>query len=1705
MSLGVIAHRYQFIEPLGEGGTGSVHRARDLADNRIVALKVLGLPADQSTARFLARSEFRILASQSHPGIVRVLDHGATDDGRCYLSMELLQGPDLKSFAAGEASRPGGLEASSSFARVVRQVLEALEHIHRRGLLHLDLKPANILVTRDADGEPLAKLIDFGLAGTASDSVSGTVEYLAPERLRGEPPDARSDLYSLGVSLHEALTGACPFRGATPAEVVRAHLESPVPAPGSLPDRYRSLVLHLLEKQPGKRPASARAALRELLGDEADARLPLPAFGSAFVGREDTLRALEAAARAAREGTPRSVLLRGPTGIGKSRLLRELEVRLQLADTPVALQAAGDGASAPAELLVRLVRRVGATMGTPAAALAGAAESADGAATLAGLDPVVIEGRRERLVQEAASWMLHAAAERPLVLLVDDAQQADSLSREALLGLLRAIEHVGGSRLTLVIAARADDAADQTWIDEILRTTRGFGSFSSWPLAGLSATDVERLLAQILGPIASADELARQLFEATGGNPCFIEESIKLLVRSGRLRPQAASWELAGGGALEVPRSVEEALDRGLTRFTGRDREVLDWAAVLDPPFTAEDLASLLPAAAGRLEAERALDRLALEEVLTREGQRYRFAHASGRAAVLRGLEPAALRRWHAAIAERLLASAAPDGPPVELLAHHLYSSDDPRRAREHLVRAGERAARIGALREAALHLSRALELTDGDRERFNLHLLLQDVHGLLGQRDEQRADLEALRSLAASLDAAARREVQAREGLYQEALGKKREALEHLERALASSQDDPRAEARLRVRSALLCFYLSDFDGGFARTAQALEAARALKDRAIEAECRQVAGLGRFLRGQYDEALAEMEQALAMRREEGEEHRAGALESNIGLIHLERGDLEAAEERFRASLKTLRGAGLRRGEAVNLLNLGLVHLELGKPERALDAIGSALRIRRELGDRRGEGADLGNLAAAWLQLGRPERAAPLITEALRLAREHQNQQSESANEHRLAQVELERGEGAKAIERLERAVDLAVKARLPAQELVARMVSSRAFLAQGQPVRAREQAEAALGIAVAGKMRRRIPGVRALHAAALLREGRLAEADAASRQAVAELERERGWSADSHLVWLERFHVLEKLGQERPAEEALRKAHVLLREKADAIQDDELRQGYLDGIPAHRELSLRHQELQARTRRESTRRERSFHEIARSIHSVLELDPLLDRLLELAIETTHAEKGLIALKEPGGDFTIRAARGMARESVEDAAEICRSAIADVAAGGGPVLTADAVNDERFRERRSIISFRIRTLMCVPMVVRDEIIGAVYVDGRGAASFDREDLEYLVSFAQLAAVAVENARLLEKLRAENIYLRQEVERRYRFENLIGSSPAMERLQRLLEKVAATHASVLVCGETGTGKEIVARSIHYASPRKGRPFVAVDCGALPESLLESELFGHRRGAFSGAVHDRVGLFEEADGGTIFLDEITNTSLDLQAKLLRVLQEGEVRRVGENPTRKVDVRVIVATNVDIRAAVEKGAFREDLYYRLNVVTIEVPPLRERREDIPELALHFLRRSCARHDKAITGFTEDAMAALTAAPWRGNVRELEHLVERAVILAERDRLDAPFLHSLLPPDARPPEAAAVVVAPPPPAGLPPAAAALASLTLEELDARWLDAERLYLQALVDGAGGNLAEAARRAQVRNRNTLISRLKRHGIVGKKG
>ncbi len=394
----------------------------------------------------------------------------------------------------------------------------------------------------------------------------------------------------------------------------------------------------------------------------------------------------------------------------------------------------------------------------------------------------------------------------------------------------------------------------------------------------------------------------------------------------------------------------------------------------------------------------------------------------------------------------------------------------------------------------------------------------------------------------------------------------------------------------------------------------------------------------------------------------------------------------------------------------------------------------------------------------------------------------------------------------------------------------------------------------------------------------------------------------------------------------------------------------------------------------------------------------------LLDELLDAVVEVTGADKGFLILFE-AGERIVRAARNLARETIEATVEsFSDSIIRQVVESRRPLVVEDAQHDTAWSEAASVVNLKLCSVMCAPLMQKGEVFGVIYLgNDRVASLFDERSLEVLTVFAAQASLLLQHALLLDALRRENVALKEAVSSR-QYGDLIGAGPGMREVYRRIERVAGTDISVLISGETGTGKEVVAREIHRRSPRADGPFVAVNCGAIPEALLESELFGHVRGSFTGATANRIGKFQAASGGTLFLDEIAEMPSALQVKLLRALQDRAVTRVGDANPEPVDIRVVAATNRVLEDEIRRGTFREDLYYRLNVVSIRLPPLRERMEDVPVFAKFFLQQYAREFGSRVRGFTPAALLALKKFGWPGTVRELENRVKKAVVLAEK-----------------------------------------------------------------------------------------------------
>ena len=466
-----------------------------------------------------------------------------------------------------------------------------------------------------------------------------------------------------------------------------------------------------------------------------------------------------------------------------------------------------------------------------------------------------------------------------------------------------------------------------------------------------------------------------------------------------------------------------------------------------------------------------------------------------------------------------------------------------------------------------------------------------------------------------------------------------------------------------------------------------------------------------------------------------------------------------------------------------------------------------------------------------------------------------------------------------------------------------------------------------------------------------------------------------------------------------------------------------------------------------------AARRERDnlkvFAGITRELVRETELLPLLRLIVDSAVSLVGGERGFLLLSDPSREarpsgeeapdvskMTVSVARSFDHSDIVVPRSRLSMGIArKVVESGKALLSLDAISDERFEGMASVEDLRIRSVMCLPIVIDSRVEGVLYVDNRlQFGAFDQNDLELAELFAAQASIAIRNAKLLADLRERNHRLeasRKQIERlneqlgrkvrdrdselavvraelgrergRYDYTSLVGASDAMRAVFQQLDHFIESELPVLIQGESGTGKELIARAVHFNGARKDKPLVSENCAALPDTLLESELFGHARGAFTGAYKAKKGLLEQADGGTLFLDEIGDMSPEMQKKLLRVLQEGEFRVVGSDRRVKVDVRVIAASHRDLEQLVRDGSFREDLYYRIAVLAVRLPGLRERRDDIPLLAEHLLARAAREAGRPAPVLPHEVMSCLVSYDWPGNVRELENEMRRLVVLSE------------------------------------------------------------------------------------------------------
>jgi len=504
------------------------------------------------------------------------------------------------------------------------------------------------------------------------------------------------------------------------------------------------------------------------------------------------------------------------------------------------------------------------------------------------------------------------------------------------------------------------------------------------------------------------------------------------------------------------------------------------------------------------------------------------------------------------------------------------------------------------------------------------------------------------------------------------------------------------------------------------------------------------------------------------------------------------------------------------------------------------------------------------------------------------------------------------------------------------------------------------------------------------------------------------------------------------------------------------------------------------------------------LYEISKRQAEERDYEKLLEMILENSMKTLQAERGFIVTGSPE-DFEIKVARNIEGEELpNDPKSLSRTVVCEVLETGEHKFIPNTRDTGDFIPSRSMVDMGISSVICVPLIIDEQPYGAIYVENRSLITlFMENDLELMLELADLSAGHIKHALYILELSHGSTKIGEALRQDYDFSMIIGKSKRMIEVMELAARVASTDATVLITGQSGTGKELIARAIYLNSHRKGRPFLAINCGALPSGLLESELFGHVKGAFTGAYTNKVGRFEAANGGTILLDEVGEMPPELQVKLLRVLQFGEFEKVGSYKLQKVDVRIIAATNMDLKKLVEEGQFREDLFYRLKIIEIHFPPLKDRRDDVSLLIEHFIRIYSKRMGKPINNVDPQFVRLLERYPFPGNVRELESIIQRAIILTRENTITA----SELPPEVLSSGTVTSVTDSPGErmVSLARTNKELKSAREEASRLAVAEVERAFLEAALDEARGNISRAAKNTGM-NRSLFQRLVKKHDL-----
>jgi|GEM_PF-453222 len=1611
-----IDSRYMVLKNISETQNNIVYKVIDTLTDDVLALKLLRNNGEDYVSQF--KKEYFILQTFTHPNIIKVYNFSSFEkEGKAqfYFTMEYVDGvPFYQYFLKNNYS---------NFLPLFLETLNIFSFIHKKGYLHCDLKPTHILI--DKNGR--IKLVDFGFAqfqkNIIREEIGGTLRYLAPEILRGEKPDMRTDIYSTGIIGYESLTGEEVFNEGKTSKILEdvlyKNLQPIKQKNKEIPDFINDVIMRMTDKLRLNRFTSFDNVIEVLQNrgkSKKEERYIEKILYSDFIGRKKYINKIYNLIDKVSKSEGQIIVIEGIPGTGKTRLLKEIYNRLFLNGKNAQYLRITKKTKFNFTWLIELLERADNNLSKLRIMLE------KGELTLS-------DKGKYKFFEKIAAEMLNISQNKIQFFILDDVDFTDSIMTDFILYFSNFLEK--NPFLFIMATENIPENLESAFENRIYR------NLSHHKLLGLDKNESLLFVKNMLGVIGNVEKLNDFLYTHTNGNPYFIEELLKTIVEKTLLKKEGndLTYKLSAIKKIPTPGSVGLFVTERIKKLSAEEKEILKLASVYGDPVPLSwllDLSSFKESKTIKISESSSLKQF----FSASEKNRLDFTHKVVRTIIYDSLQEKEKISLHKRILQ-FLERQKETSYILHLKAYHSFICKDSKaelflirilrksvensdvesaidafeklkqlNAVDFLLKADRQMLpKIGTLYYLAGQFDKAISLYNELLQKLKkksekiqvLHNLAM-TKPLVSQYDEAKELFEKL--LKEKLPLGQRFQILIDLGWFYYSRKEYKKAEEIYKKTLLL----PRKGLKKKVLIAKLYYNLSTL---YQQTNK-LEKAEFYGKKVIkiakkyENQLYLIAGLNILAtveqtNRRFDKAIIYYKNGLKFLQKTENIPRKLHMLSNLAKLLFSVGNIEESKRNYFVALSEAKKLGNLRMIS-SLYNLyGRILSQNAEWGNALDFLEKSNLIAKNIEEPIIQLSNISEILFIFAFQGKNNEFETLMKKVQNLKKQMIGKKEFLEIELIMAIQKYIKSDFKNALSYLKNIEDSIGKLNVPEYQIPALIYESLCLIKIDKKENALESISRAKEIMKNSKMflyKEEVKFADALIWAKNLLTSRLKNK---FKRLLNKTRKNQRFLYSRVLVALSDMNYEEFAKKRR--KDYLSESISLLKEAREILTE-------IDAQPLISEVSDKlfraldkFHETEIPTPKTSKYVD-LISEISNLIKHLDNPEDLKKSFIPTAKAITGAERGLFLSLDSDTDEFIVTGKDVDEATICDAKEFSKNVIKKVTRTRKPLIAYDAIKEKHFKNFESVKLNKIRSILCVPVIKNDEVLGVLYLDSRKTPQlFSKEEQELVSSISMLLADSLIRAFGNKRMEKQLIILKKTLKINFGPENLIGRSEKMQEAFSKIEKFAQTDIPVLILGESGTGKELVARSTHLLSKRKDNNFLIIDCSAIISSLIESELFGYKKGTFTGAGKDKVGQLESADKGTLFIDEIANASEALQARLLRFLDTGEIKKLGAAKYKKVETRIIVASNKDLFQLVKDNKFMEDLYYRISKFIIYLPPLRERKEDIKPLIDHYIDFYNGKYNKNIKGVTKRAFDLLYNYEWPGNVRTLKNEIERCV----------------------------------------------------------------------------------------------------------